>query len=281
MEKWEGKVALVTGASKGIGAAICIELVKSGMIVYGIARSVELIQALSDQLKGQKGQLIAKKCDLRVKSQILDVFTEIEKKHGLVHVVVNNASVSGSASIMDGETKDWRNMLAVNVVAPAITCQKAINLMMEKDYDTGHIINIGATSSHNISIYPSHHFWSATKYGLRSMTEGFSMELKSLKSHIKMTHISPGNTKTDFLKGKMMPFDPDFEEFKKFAVRVGVKEENLPKKNPVDLTGEGIYNSEEPRALKPGDVADYVIYALSSPLHAEVSELTIRPIQTY
>lgn len=44
MEKWEGKVALVTGASKGIGAAICTELVKSGMIVYGIARSVELIQ---------------------------------------------------------------------------------------------------------------------------------------------------------------------------------------------------------------------------------------------
>jgi len=281
MEKWEGKVALVTGASKGIGSCICTELVKAGMIVYGVARQVELIEANANQLKGSKGQLIAKKCDLTVKKEIYEVFTEIEKKHGLAHVVVNCASFSGSASIMDGNTKDWRNMVSVNVIAPAIICQKAIGLMMEKEFDTGHIINIGATAANNMTIYPSHHFWSATKYGLRSMTEGFSMELKSLRSHIKMTLLSPGNTKTDFLKGKSMPFDPDFEEFKKFAVRIGVKEENLPKTNPINMNGTAIYDSEEPRALQPADVAAYAVYALSAPLHAEVSELTIRPIQTY
>lgn len=94
MERWEGKVALVTGASAGIGAAIVEELVKHGLKVVGLARRVEKIEELKKKLGNVKGELIPLKGDVSKEDDINKTFKWIKDKFGAIHVLVNNAGIT-------------------------------------------------------------------------------------------------------------------------------------------------------------------------------------------
>lgn len=117
MNRWVGRVALVTGASAGIGAAVCRKLVEQGLIVVGCARSVEKIQKvssllqsvsiahwhpnkLSDDLKDAKGKLHARQCDLTKEDEIMALFGWIKANLGGVDVCVNNAGLGDDASLL-------------------------------------------------------------------------------------------------------------------------------------------------------------------------------------
>lgn len=99
MDRWAGKVALVTGASAGIGAATVRALVQEGLQVVGIARRVEKIEKIAIELKNEKGKLYALKCDVSKEEDILDVFKWIKENLGGVDVLVNNAGLMYSAGI--------------------------------------------------------------------------------------------------------------------------------------------------------------------------------------
>ncbi|GFT62975.1 hypothetical protein NPIL_210971, partial [Nephila pilipes] len=113
MERWNGRVALVTGASVGIGAQLCRVLVKHGMTVVGCARSVEKIKAIAkeDCMKSSPGKLVAIKCDLTNESEILSMFDEIRQTFGRLDVCINNAGLGLDAPLLSGSTAAWRNML--------------------------------------------------------------------------------------------------------------------------------------------------------------------------
>lgn len=93
MERWEGKVAVVTGATSGIGASICTELCRSGMIVCGLARRKDKVEQLRASLFGSSGQLNAVECDITSEQSVKQAFSWIEKTLGGIDLLVNNAGV--------------------------------------------------------------------------------------------------------------------------------------------------------------------------------------------
>ena len=105
MEKWFGKIALVTGSSSGIGAAIAEILVKHGVNVIGSARNLEKLQQHSLKLQSEKGHLYPFQCDLQKEEQILSLFEFIKQKFGILHICVNNAGLGHSSKILNGKTE--------------------------------------------------------------------------------------------------------------------------------------------------------------------------------
>lgn len=93
MERWNGRVAAVTGATSGIGAAICQELVKAGMIVCGLSRRKDKVEQLRLSLFGAEGQLNAVECDITNEQSVKQAYTWIEKTYGGIDLLINNAGV--------------------------------------------------------------------------------------------------------------------------------------------------------------------------------------------
>ncbi|KAM3602508.1 uncharacterized protein V6R79_005435 [Siganus canaliculatus] len=252
MERWSGRVALVTGASVGIGAAIAKELVRHGMKVVACARNVEKIQNLAAecQSEGLSGVLVPIKCDLSIEEQILTMFTTIKQQHKGVDVCINNAGLAHPDPLLNGKTSSWKNMMDVNILALSICTREAYQSMKERNVDDGHIINISSMSGHRVVNNADTHFYTATKFAVTALTEGLRQELREANSHIRVSTISPGIVETEF------------------APRL--YKDNADK-------AASIYKSLKP--LKAIDVADSVIYVLSAPPHVQVGDVQMRPVE--
>ncbi|GFY52574.1 hypothetical protein TNIN_268431 [Trichonephila inaurata madagascariensis] len=202
MERWNGRVALVTGASVGIGAQLCRVLVRHGMTVVGCARSVDKIEAIANEeaVKTSPGKLVAIKCDLTNESEILSVFDEIRQTFGRLDVLINNAGLGHDAPLLTGNTSEWRNMLDVNVMALCICSREAVHLMKEKNIDDGQIIHISSIGGHRMPTanFLGANFYCGTKFMVKALTEGLRKELKALNSRIRIASVSPGLVETRF-----------------------------------------------------------------------------------
>ncbi|CAG0882671.1 unnamed protein product, partial [Cyprideis torosa] len=144
MSRWVGRVALVTGASAGIGAAICKELVKHGMKVVGCARRVHRIEKLAKELEEGPGLIMPIKCDLSKEEDIQSMFELIKQRWGGIDVCINNAGFAKLETLLSGSWSSWQEVFSVNVLA-LLLCQKlSIESMRERGVDDGHIININS-----------------------------------------------------------------------------------------------------------------------------------------
>jgi len=256
MDRWRGRVALVTGASEGIGAAICRELVKYNMTVIGCARNVQKIREIAqeDIVQIAPGQLHAIKCDLNNEEEILSMFEEIRQNFEKIDVCINNAGFSTDSPLLSGQTSDWRRMLEVNVLALCVCTRESVKIMQEKGIDDGQIINISSMGGHRLASSSSAtfgtHFYCGTKFMVRALTEGLRREVKGINSHIRVASVSPGIVETEFL--------PRMAENKPELAR-------------------SVYNSIE--CLQGNDIADAVVYILKSPPHVDVNDILIRPVE--
>ncbi|RXG54261.1 Dehydrogenase/reductase SDR family member 11 [Armadillidium vulgare] len=165
MERWVGRVALVTGASSGIGAALCESLVRSGMKVVGIARGVEHIK----------------------EEDIRNVFDTIKKELGGVDICINNAGLTNGKGILNSTVEELHEVSNVNVIALCLCSQLTILSMRERGVDDGHAVLPRGTK-----------FYAATKFAVRAITEGLRQEMREAKSHIRITSVSPGVVETQF-----------------------------------------------------------------------------------
>jgi NADP+-dependent farnesol dehydrogenase len=112
MKRWEGKVAIVTGASQGIGAAIAKHLAISGMIVCGLAKRKDKVEALRVGLLKIKGQLNAVECDIANEASVIQAFTWVEKTFGGVDLLVNNGGIFTKSLLTDeNNSKEIRNII--------------------------------------------------------------------------------------------------------------------------------------------------------------------------
>ncbi|XP_011432073.1 dehydrogenase/reductase SDR family member 11-like [Crassostrea angulata] len=245
MEKWEGRAALVTGASMGSGRAIAKMLASHGMRVAACARSIEKLQTLTTECMSLRGSILPIKCDLTVREDIEAMFSLIREKLLGVDVCVNNAGLALDAPIIDGHYDDWEVMWQVNVRAVCMCTHLSVKSMLDRGVDDGHIININSLSGHRLG---KAHFYSATKYAVTALTEGVRWELRRANSHIKITSISPGLVRTNFAYNLMGRED-----------------------------GEECYNTRQ--ALLPDDMAKSVEFVLATPPHVQVSEMMIRPTE--
>lgn len=241
MERWKGKVALVTGASSGIGAAIARALSEAGLRVALWARRTERLETVA---AGLPGESLLGKVDLRSESEILSGFADLREKWGGVDVLVNNAGLGFKTSISDGETGQWREMLEVNVLALLICSREALADMRRRN-SAGHIVHISSMAGHRLP--PGSGVYASTKFAVRALTEALRQELREVGSDIRVSAVSPGFVVTEF-----------HEKF--FSNRE---------------TAEELYSRHQ--CLKPEDVASAVLGLLAQPAHVEVHDVLMRP----
>lgn len=192
MDRWIGKTAVVTGASSGIGAAICVDLIKAGVNVVGLARRKERIEALKEKIPASAtGKLYAIKCDLTQESDIKSAFNWIEGNLGGTDILVNNAGIIKTMNLLDAEnTTNLRETIDTNILAVAICSREAFQSMKKRGIN-GHIIHINSGAGHKIpyfvGLYPSFNIYPSTKFAVTAMTEVMRQELQSFGTKIKVT----------------------------------------------------------------------------------------------
>ncbi|CAA9997907.1 unnamed protein product [Nesidiocoris tenuis] len=233
----EGKVALVTGVSSGIGAAIVKELVGQGMLVAGLARRVDRVEELAKSLTGKKGKLLPVKCDVTSQDDVKKAFATAEKTLGPITVLVNNAGVLRMAPlIQEGSIDGVQLMMATNVLALATCAREALQSMV-KNKTEGTIIIINSVAGHQNLTLPGIGAYSATKHAVTALTEGLRNEVSALKANVRVTSLSPGGVESEMT-----------EPFKKVS----------------ELT-----------MLPASDIADCVTFIVKSPQRMNISELTV------
>nr|CAD7614220.1 unnamed protein product [Timema genevievae] len=187
MLRWSGRVAVVTGASSGIGAAIAEELVKQGLQVVGLARRLDRLEELRDQIQDAPGKFHPIKCDITNEEDILAAFEWTKEHLNGVDILVNNAGVGTIQTLIENTTSELRKILDVNVLGLSICTREAVKSMRERGIDDGHIIHINSVAGHCYSDFPSIHFYSGSKHAVTVLTEGLRRELVQLNSHIRVT----------------------------------------------------------------------------------------------
>ncbi|CAH1371969.1 unnamed protein product [Tenebrio molitor] len=247
LDRWRGKVAIVTGASAGIGAALAEQLVEEGLQVVGLARRVERVEELAKRLQGKKGKLHACKADISKEQDILNAFKWTSDNVGPVHILVNNAGLTHRTNLtIDGSTEKWREIFETNVMGLCIATREAVKIMQANKID-GHIININSIVGHRILTLPGRNVYPASKFAVTALTETLRHELRHLGLKIKSTSLSPGRVASEFARNAIT--DPKvLEEMKKFP----------------RLTSESVANA--------------VLYVLSTPPDVQIPELTIQPM---
>ncbi|KAL7740664.1 hypothetical protein ACLKA6_000037 [Drosophila palustris] len=246
MDRWQNRVAVVTGASSGIGAALVVDLVNAGLVVVGLARRVERIKELQKLLPAERSdKLIPLFCDVGNEDSMNEAFDVIEKQLGGVDILINNAGSFQDGRLVDMPISLIQQTVQTNIMGIVMCTQRAFASMKARNFD-GHVILINSILGHKVfSPTPGHapqiNIYPPTKHAVTALTEMYRQEFMGLGTRIKITSISPGIVDTDIL--------PD-------NVRDSVAE----------------------TMLKPENIAQAVLFAIATPPHMQIHEMIIKPV---
>src|SRR5690625_4917128 len=187
------KTAIVTGASSGIGQAIVEKLANEGINVALVARRLDRLQQIANDINGQEnsGKALPIQADVRNLLAMEEVCKRVINKFGAVDVYVNNAGVMKSAALTAGEVEQWNQMIDVNIKGVLYGIHSVLSHMLDRS--TGHIINVASVSGFEVSKRSA--VYSATKYAVRALSMGLEKELA--RTGVRVTNISPGMVETD------------------------------------------------------------------------------------
>lgn len=207
MNKLENKVAVITGASKGIGASIAKHLAHEGAkVVVNYASSKEAADSVVKVINDNGGQAIAVQADVSKEADVTRLFEEAKATFGHVDVLVNNAVAQGYAPIEQISVEAFYQSFSVNVLGPVLTIQAALKHFGDNG---GNIINISSGASKyplpNASLY------SSTKAALDAFTIALSKELGP--KNIRINSILPGATDTEGAASAGVTAGSDYEKF--------------------------------------------------------------------
>jgi 3-oxoacyl-[acyl-carrier protein] reductase len=186
----EGRVALVTGASQGIGRACALLLANSGAKVALCARNQEKLDQLAGEIKSNGGDATAFKLDVGNESEIKAVVKAVIAQHGKVEILVNNAGITRDQLVMRMKRADWDDVLATNLTAPFLLIQAAISSMLKQRW--GRIINITSIFGQIGQVGQAN--YSSSKAGLIGLTMSVAREVGS--RNITVNAVSPGFIET-------------------------------------------------------------------------------------
>jgi NADP-dependent 3-hydroxy acid dehydrogenase YdfG len=239
------KVAIVTGASSGIGEATAIALAKEGAKVVIVARRTDRLGALAQTIEAQGGEVLAVTTDATNEIQIQELIAKTHATWGRIDILINNAGVMLLGNIHGANTADWKRMLDLNVLGLMYSTHAVLPIM--KAQHSGQIVNVSSVAGRiaraGMGVY------SATKFAVNAFSEALRQEV--YQDNIRVTLIEPGLVATE-LPNHIT--DPD--------AKVWAQE---------------VYDSV--RRLDSEDIAAAIVYAVSQPSHINVNEILIRPTE--
>ncbi|MHC4368289.1 MAG: SDR family oxidoreductase [Planctomycetota bacterium] len=192
-ERLAAQVAMVTGASRGIGRAISIALGQEAATVVLAARSVEKLRETADKVTEAGGGAHIVVTELTDEESIKGLVKETASEFGRLDILVNNAGITHSASLEETATEDWERCMWVNARAPFILCREALGLLRKSP--AGYIINIASVVG--VKGYPLQSAYTSSKHALRGMTISLSEELRD--SNVRVHLLCPGGVDTDMV----------------------------------------------------------------------------------
>ncbi len=194
-EDLEDRVALVTGASRGIGKHIALRLASCGATVVLAARNEVLLNAAAEQITGQKGTAIVATVELANEDSIRNLIKTVSDRTGRLDILINNAGITHSALLEETATEDWDRVMQINARAPFILCREALPLLRQSP--RGYIINISSVVG--IKGYAKQSAYTASKHALRGMSISLAEELRD--TNIRVHVLCPGAVDTNMAGG--------------------------------------------------------------------------------
>lgn len=238
MESLQGKVALVTGAGKGIGKAIAEALAKEGAHVGLVARTEKDVQQLAEELKALGVQAAYATADVSDRAAVEAAVQSIENSLGSIDILINNAGTGTFGKFLELEPEVWEQQVKVNLFGVYYATRAVLPSMIERK--TGDIVNISSTAGKSGSAVTS--AYSASKFGVFGLSESLMQEVR--KHNIRVTALAPSTIVTDLAQSaNLITGDPERvmhpEDFAELVVaqlklnrRVMVKEASIFSTNP-------------------------------------------------
>lgn len=243
-----GQVAIVTGASSGIGAAITEALVHRGVHVAMQARRVDRLQALAERLAsdgqsadGAPGETLVVQGDVRNPDDVQALVKQTLERWGKLDILVGNAGFGYRMPIVDGDIERWKNMLDTNVYGLLLTLKYGVRPMLERGQ--GHVFVMSSIAGRVAQ--PGGSVYCATKFAATAIAESLRQEVAT--QGVRVTTIEPGVVISEFQQ--VAEYPPE------------ILERMLQGKQP----------------LVPQDIAQALLFALEAPAHVGIHELVVRP----
>jgi 3-hydroxy acid dehydrogenase/malonic semialdehyde reductase len=235
-------IALVTGASSGIGEAICRLLVEQDCRVVGAARNEERLQSLASELGVN---FYALKLDVTDALAVENLLSSLPDEFKAVEVLVNNAGhdIGGRRSFEDGTAEQWCDIVETNVQGMIRVTHALVKGMLTRG--RGHIINMGSIAG--LKPYATGSAYVTSKYAVHGLSD--TLRLDYAGKGIRVTEIMPGLVRTGFAEQRLGDSDKAAD----------------------------FYDSFE-QSLSPRNIAETVLFALQQPKHVEISQLVVLPV---
>ncbi|HEX2595838.1 MAG TPA: SDR family NAD(P)-dependent oxidoreductase [Luteimonas sp.] len=243
MKRLDGRIALVTGASSGIGEATALALAEAGAKVAIAARRKDRLQALADRLAPLGAEPLVLDADLLDEHVAQKIVADTEAHFGKLDILVNNAGVMYLEPVAEADLGRWRRMLELNVLSLIASTQAALAGM--KTRRDGHIVNVSSTAGRIAN--PNAAAYSATKFGVVAFSEALRREVYA--DNIRVSIIEPGIVQTELR---------DHIGHAATQASLNAWANNM-------------------RQLQPEDVADAIVFCVSRPSHVNVNEILMRP----
>ena len=233
------RIAVVTGASAGIGAATARRLAREGFTIVAGARRLDRLEALAGEIDATVLELDVREADS------VDAFAaEIDGRFGRADVLVNNAGLAmGLAPVDETPDEDWIVMLETNVVGLLRVTRALLPLLRKAPH--AHIVNLGSIAG--FEVYKGGAGYTASKHAVRAVSRTLRLELNG--EPIRVTEVAPGMVETEF---SLVRFKGDRE------------------------AAGNVYKGVQP--LSAEDIADIIAFAVTRPPHVDIDEVVVRPI---
>src|SRR5690554_4204523 len=234
------KIALITGATSGIGMATARLFAQNGLKTILCGRREDRLKKLSEELS-ELTEVHTLSFDVRNKEEVFAAIESLPKEFSEIDILINNAgNAHGLETIDEGNPEDWDAMFDINVKGLLYVMKASLPTMISRG--SGHIINIGSTAGKEV--YPKGNVYCASKHAVDALNQGIRMDLNG--KGIKVGAINPGLVETEFSEVR---FKGDVERAKQ------------------------VYQGYTP--LKPEDIADIIWFAVTRPPHVNIADLTV------
>ncbi len=238
------KVAIITGASSGIGEATARRLAESGARVVLAARRVERLKVLAADIEHRKGTALVAPTDVTDERSVQRLARTALDAFGRIDILINNAGIMPLSPIAKLKVEEWDRMIDVNIKGVLYCVAATLPTMLEQG--SGHIINVSSVAGRRP--FPSGTVYSATKFAVRAISQGLRLELSPIEG-IRVTDIEPGVVATE-----LTHHITDSETANRF-------QEMWAEKTPLESI----------------DIAEMILFVLSRPDHVNVNEILVRP----